>query len=84
MASTQNETGWARLEVETPATGVEDGLAAFAAGYVEAALTADLINMQWQNEGPTPDAGVLKFIEDNKNQFTNVSNLNLQRAEQIR
>ena len=44
FGDTQNSTGWGTLQVETK-QGAPDRLAAFAAGYVEAALTPDLINL---------------------------------------
>ena len=64
FSPTVNVTGWGRLEVETR-SGAPDGLAAFAAGYVEAALTTDLISFVWQNIGPTPEKAVMSFIEAN-------------------
>jgi hypothetical protein len=67
--NTMNTTGWGTLSVET-ATGAADSDAAFAAGYVEGAITPDLIDMQWQNMGPKPypSAKAVSFIEQN-NQY---------------
>jgi len=45
-----NQTGWTYLEVKTSGK-FEDSIQAYAAGYLEAYLTADLIHLYWRNIG---------------------------------
>lgn len=61
--ASQNETGWATLFVET-APGIDDDVAAYAAGWVEAILTADLIEQTFSNVFATdrPSEKVLDFV----------------------
>lgn len=60
LTNEMNTTGWGTLTVEANPAAPSDAVAAFGAGYVEAALTADLIDLTWQNmrsqAAPSPKA----------------------------
>ena len=43
-----NTTGWAQLEIHTNKS-LNDSIQAYASGYLEGKLTADLINLHWIN-----------------------------------
>jgi hypothetical protein len=61
-----NVTGWASLTLESNAQAA-DSLQAYAAGYVEGALTAPLINLNWQNMRSQTEKSdkTVAFIQDN-------------------
>jgi hypothetical protein len=64
-----NQTGWGAITVETNATA-PDSIAAFAAGYVEGAVTPVMINLAWQNfmtgdKSAYPSSKVIDFIAEN-------------------
>jgi hypothetical protein len=65
LLQTQNITGWGELTVETNPSNTDDACSAYAAGFVEAAATPDLINLGWQNSNPSPDKKVLDFVTKN-------------------
>ena len=67
LSNDMNTTGWGTLAVEANAAAPSDAVAAFGAGYVEAALTADLIDLTWQNmrSQASPSDAALAFVEAN-------------------
>lgn len=60
-----NTTGWARLAIEANAREADD-TAAYATGFIDGALTVDLINLQWQNLRANPEPKVAQFVIDNE------------------
>eukprot|EP00729_Bicosta_minor_P008118 gene8118-30476_t len=65
LLETQNITGWGEITVETNPDTADDSCAAYAAGFVEAAITPGLINLGWRNSNQQPDAAVVDFIQKN-------------------
>jgi hypothetical protein len=68
LTQTINSTGWNSLDVEANINAPSDTVAAFGAGYVEAALTVDLINNHWQNmrSQAAVSEKVSKFVQENE------------------
>jgi len=61
-----NQTGWSTLTVEAvDAEEAADSVQAFAAGFIEGRLTANLIDLEWVNLQITISARAKKFVQEN-------------------
>ena len=61
-----NQTGWSTLTVEAvDAEEAADNVQAFAAGFIEGRLTANLIDLEWVNLQIIISARAKKFVQEN-------------------
>ena len=60
-----NQTGWGELYVQTPEGGDDAFLQAYAAGYIEAYISARPINLFWQSNIFKPQDKVVNFVNEN-------------------
>lgn len=66
-----NSTGWAELSIEARAD-VADSLAAYAVGYIDGAVTVDLIDQAWQSLRVTPKQELLDWLQSNNEWVTSM------------
>ena len=66
LIESNNQTGWSTLTVEAvDAEEAADNVQAFAAGFIEGRLTANLIDLEWVNLQIIISARAKKFVQEN-------------------